>query len=331
MTNFALIGCGYWGKNYVRTMSNIPGMTLKYVVDLNTPKINMPEKTTFTKNIESVLDDATIKGVILAIPTEEHFKIAKEVINAGKNILIEKPFTNKYSDAEKLCEFAEKNKTVLMVGHIFKYNPGILDIKKRIDNNEVGEIRYLESRRVGLGPIRKDASVLWDLATHDIYLSTFLIGKNPISVNCAGRSYNGKIDDIAILNLSFPNDVISTIYVNWAHPKKERTLTVGGTKKAISFDDMVSEKVTIYERSVDFKIDAAADYGEFQATTRDGDILIPRIKISQPLEEELLHFKECVETGKKCFSDGYEGLQTVKILEAAEKSRKNKNIEIKIN
>lgn len=328
MKNLALIGCGYWGKNYIKSIENISDLNLKYIQDINKPA-SIPGYIRFTEDLNEILKDEEIQGVIIATPPDTHYDIALKAIQAKKNVLVEKPITTSSGDAEKLCEAARKNDVVLMVGHIFKYNSATRDVKKRLEEGEIGDIRYIESRRIALGPIRQSTSTLWDLAVHDIYIAKYLIGERPLSVSCVGESHNKSIDDIVSLNLRFPNDILTTIYANWEHPIKERKIIIGGTKKAILFDDVEpTDKIIIYDRGVDYN-PKTGDFGEFQAITRTGDTIIPKIKLNQPLEEELKHFSRCID-GEKCLTDGDEGLETIKILEAAEKSRKNGGVEVKI-
>ncbi len=325
--NVALVGCGYWGKNYVKTFADLDKTRLEYIVDSKTPKIKIPEGVRFISSMDEMLKDSNVDGVIVATPTNTHYDVAFKVLNAGKHVLVEKPITTKSEEARNLCGIAKENNLALMVGHIFRYNDAVCEVKKRIDEGEIGNLRYIEARRIGLGPIRNDVNVLWDLATHDIYLSNLFVGNNPCSVSCAGISHNGSLEDIANLTLKYHGGVMSTIYVNWEHPIKERKIIIGGTKKAILFDDVKpSEKIRIYDKGVDYQ-SAEGGFGEFQALTRDGDIVIPKLKLKSPLENEIVHFVDCIE-GKKCLSDGYEGLETVRILEAAEESMKNGGKEI---
>lgn len=330
MINLGLIGCGYWGKNYVSTIVNIPELNLKYVNDLKPPNVPLSENTIYTKNLEDVLKDQKIMGVIIATPTMTHYKLAAKAIESGKHVLVEKPMTSNTEDAERLCELAQANNVNLMVGHIFKYNIAVKTIQEKIFRGEIGELRYIEARRVGLGPIRQDVDVLWDFATHDIYISNMFVGKNPSAVSCIGISHNGELDDISSLNLKYENpDIMTTIYVNWEHPVKERKTIIGGSEKAILFDDMeVADKLKIFDRGVNY-LHTKIGYGTFQALTKQGDTLIPKLNLSAPLEDEIRHFVECM-NGEKCLSDGYDGLNVISILEAAEESKKNGGIEVKI-
>lgn len=329
--NLALIGCGYWGKNHLRTLNEIDAAELSYVCDNQEISIKIPERTKFAKDYKEILKEHCIDGVIIATPTSTHYSLAKTFLNAGKNVFVEKPLATKSSEAEELCYIAQRNGLVLMVGEIFRFNPALRYLSDLIKSKEVGDLRYIESRRVGLGPIRNDVSALWDLATHDIYISNFLVGRLPNSVSYQGISHNENHDDISCLNLKYKNpNVLTTIYVNWEHPIKERKIIVGATKKAVLFDDVEpSHKIIIYESGVNYQ-PSSGDFGEFQAATRDGDIIIPKLKLKQPLEEELKHFLECIKNDVPCLSSGCAGLQTVKVLEAAEVSRTRGGLEIRI-
>jgi predicted dehydrogenase len=328
--NLALVGLGYWGRNHYRVLNGLEEIDLKWACDSGIPKIKAGGNVRFTTQYQELIYDDSLQGVVLAVPTDAHYILGKEFLEAGKHVFIEKPLTNNTEQAEELCQIAQRKGVQLMVGDIFKFNAAVQFLKELIGKGELGNLRYLESRRVGLGPIRKDVSALWDLATHDIYLSRHFVGKKPISVNYQGVSHNGKVDDLCCINLKFPEEVMATIYVNWEHPIKERKFIVGGTEKAVLFDDVEpTDKITIFERGVDYQKDAG-DFGGFQTSIRDGNIVIPRLKLTQPLEIELKHFVGCILGRETCLSDGKEGLETVKVLEAAEKSRQQKGLEVSL-
>ncbi|MBM3232292.1 Gfo/Idh/MocA family oxidoreductase [Candidatus Pacearchaeota archaeon] len=331
--NVALIGCGYWGKNYLNLFDGdgIFGKAkLKYVHDIKQPSKKLPRDVTFTPNLEEVLLDPEINAVIIATPTKSHFDIVSKALNAGKHVLVEKPLTLNFEESKKLNNLSKEKNKILMVGHIFKYNAALREIKRRIDAGEIGQIKYLDARRVALGPVRQDASALWDLISHEIYIFMYLTEKSPISVSYSGEGYFNSVDDIVSVNIKFPGKVFATAYANWAHPVKERKLVIGGTKKAIVFDDThPSEKLTIYDRSIEY-LPNPNNFSEFQAGTREGDILIPKLNNSQPLIVQLDHFIKCLDGEEKCISDGEEGMQVVKILEAAEKSKSMGGAEVKL-
>jgi predicted dehydrogenase len=321
MKKVALVGYGYWGKNHLRTLKEIDSCKVSYVCD---PALENDEDRSglaFTRDYNRVLNDNSLDGVIIVTPTKTHYSLAKEFLRSGKHVFVEKPLTTRSFESKELCTLADKEGKCLMVGEIFRFNPAVIFMKSFINAGELGDLRYIESRRVGLGPVRNDVSVLWDLATHDVYISNLLVGASPDFISCMSISHNGRLDDIVCMNMNYPSlNMLSTVYANWEHPIKERLMIIGGTKKAIRFDDVQpSEKIAIYERGVDYQ-PATGDFGEFQAAIRGGGITLPNLKLKQPLEEELKHFLECFDDPSRCRSSGWVGFETVKVLEAAEKS-----------
>jgi predicted dehydrogenase len=329
----ALIGFGYWSKNYFNTIKEMDDISLDYICDSNDANLKNIRKK--YPNINCLNDfneilEKKIDGAIIVTPSSTHFDIAKKFLENGINVLVEKPMTIMSDDAKRLYEKADESGKILMVGHIFKYNPALNIAKKIVDSGEMGEIRYIESRRVGLGPIRNDVSALWDLATHDIYISNYLVGKMPTKISCIGISHNSKIEDIVSVNMKFGDQVLSTVYANWEHPVKERKIYIGGSKKAILFDDIeLSNKISIFDKGVTYQ-PSSGDFAEFIASLRDGDISIPQVPNTPPLKTEIEHFLKCIKGEEKCFTNGKEGYEVVKILEIAEESKKNGGIELDI-
>lgn len=334
MINLAIIGYGHWGRNHARTVENSKQARLITICDLHDQtclNINIPQTVQYTNDYKLVLRNEHIDAVIIATPTASHYSITKEALKAGKHVLVEKPITTSSEEALELVNLANQTNLTLMVGDTFRYNAGVRYLQELIRDGELGQVRSMESRRVGLGPIRNDVSALWDLATHDIYIATSFLRKQPDTISYQGISFNNHLDDVVSLTLKFSDpSVLAHIFASWIYPLKQRSFTVVGTKKAALFDDIqLSNKITLFDVGVDFH-PSTGDYGEFQASTRDGDILIPKLKLEEPLKVELEHFLECIATGKQSISSGYEGLQTVKILEAAEKSKKQGGLEIRI-
>lgn len=332
MKNIALIGCGYWGKNYINTFRDIDGAKLGHICDINEAnlkKYSSKLSDVFFYNNYKDITLTRINGVIIATNATSHFEIAKYFLEKNVGVFIEKPLTTKTDEAEELVKLAEYKKCPLMVGHIFEFNSPLNKVKDLVSKGEIGELRYLESTRKGLGPIRKDVSALWDLASHDIYISTSLTGQLPSKISCNGVSHNGSIDDIVSVNLFFDKDIISTIYANWEHPIKERKLYVGGTKKAILFDDVEPvNKVVIYDKGITYQ-PVGDSFTDFSTSIRDGDIIIPKVNGNNPLKDEIEHFLAYLDSGK-CIAPGSEGLKNVRILEAAELSRKNNGVGVDI-
>lgn len=330
---FALVGCGYWGRNFVRTIEDIDGASFKYICDPVRPKGLHARflEGKYVPDMRAVFEDPEVGSVVVATQVANHYPIVKGLLSLGKNVLVEKPMTLDSGEAEELVNLAESNNVCLMVGDIFMYNQAFNFVADLVKRGEVGKIRYIESRRVGLGPIRQDVSVLEDLATHEIYMLRHILGISPEAVSCVGISHNGAVDDIVSLNMRFPGGVFASVYANWEHPVKERKFVVGGDEKAIVFDDVAPvDKVVIFEKGVSYQPKSGA-FGEFQSSVRDGATVFPKVPMGQPLLAELSHFVECCsDKSKRCLTDGKWALETVKVLEAANESKKQNGLVIRL-
>jgi predicted dehydrogenase len=214
---------------------------------------------------------------------------------------------------------------VLMVGHIFEYSAPVIKVRDFIESGELGEIFYISSIRANLGLFQPDVNVAWDLASHDISIILMLMGGlMPEAVSCQGQGhYRRGVEDVAMLTLRFPRNVIAFIHVSWLDPNKIRRTTIVGSRKMLVYDDTaLQEKIRIYDKGVD--VHPYYDtYGEFQLAYRYGDITIPRIKESEPLKIECEHFVDCIINGRTPRTDGLSGLRVVSVLEAASTSLKN--------
>lgn len=333
VVNVGLVGYGYWGKNHLATLRDMDSLRTKWVCDqFNKPtRQAMPHDTNYTNSYENILRDKETEAVIIATPTSTHYDLAKQALQAGKHVLVEKPITQNVEQAQELLELSKSQGRVLMVGHTFIYNPAVSHMKDLIDKGNLGALRYIDSRRVNPGPIRQDVNSMWDLGTHDIYIALHLLGKSPQTVSYQGTSFNGKVDDVSNIVLKFPERVIANIHTNWMHPKKERIFVVGGEKKALSFTDTEpANKIHIYDMGVDFQ-PAEGGIGAFQSAISSGDIYIPKLPFKQPLMEELQHFVDCISKGTICKSDALNGINTLKVLEATDRSRLASGLEVRVS
>ena len=335
--NIATIGCGYWGPNLVRNLSEIEGANIAAICDIDKNKLNSLKKSypnikIATDNYKDILNNKEIDAVVVATPAITHYKIANECLLAGKHVLVEKPLAHNSKDAEELVKTAKEKKKILMVGHTFEYNPVVAKIKEYIKNGDIGKVYYIDCTRVNLGQIRDDVNVVWNLAPHDISVILYWLEPKEAKVSCKGIAHIRQgIEDVAYLTLELQNSIFVNIHVSWLDPVKTRKMTIVGSKKMILYDDLDSEaKIKIYDKGVDFKADPYA-YGAFQLKLRAGDILIPKIESSEPLRNECEHFIECIKKNKTPRTDGLNGLRVVKVLEAAQESLKNNGASIKVN
>ena len=329
MVSVSVIGCGYWGPNYVRIFSELRESKISYCCDLNEENLakvkHLYPAMKTTKDYKEVANDRNTDAVVVTTPLNTHHEIAKYCLERGKHVLIEKPFTSSSEEGKELMKIANKKKLVLMAGHVYEYHPGVRKLKEILTRGELGELYYMSAERVGLGPIRKYASALWDLATHDISIALYLLGTMPREVTAKGESYIQKnVEDLVFLTLKFPNDILCNILASWIAPEKIRKVTLVGSKGMAVFNDVEkSEMIKIYEREIDKTLlDTTPSYVDHQSIVRVGDIRVPRVDQAEPLKNMCKHFLECILERKKPLTDAHDGVNVVKVLEAAQASLK---------
>lgn len=319
----AQIGHGYWGPNLARNFYQLPDAELAYVVDASPDARANAERLYGCKTadaLEVVLSDPTVDGISLATPARTHHELASQALRAGKDVFIEKPLAMTVAEGEALVALANDEARILMVGHVFEYNPAVHYIKRAIEQGDLGEIYYLYSRRVNLGRVQSDINALWSIAPHDVSIAIHLLDQPPVAVSCQGAAcLNGEVEDVIFLTLHFADEVLCHIHVSWLDPSKTRELTVVGSQKMIVYDDVATEgKVRIYDKGAYRKGDPI--YGEFQYKLHSGDIWIPRIDMQEPLRLECAHFVDCIRTRNRPLTDGENGLRVVRVLEAGQRS-----------
>jgi predicted dehydrogenase len=326
MITVAVIGGGGWGKNHVRNFHEIQTCRLKMICDLN-EKVLAGHKAA-CKDVEVTTDagqifrDPEIQAVVIATDAPSHYRLARQAIDAGKHVFVEKPMTLAPSDAEDLVTRAEAAKLVLMVGHLLEYHPCVLQLRELVDKGQLGALRYMYCQRLNLGVVRKDENAWWSLAPHDVSIILFIMQAEPVTVTAQGQAYLQKgVEDVVFAQLKFADGRMAHIHVSWFDPHKTRMITLVGADKMATFDDMdASEKLRIYDKGVNV---AGSVVGYDQAISiRSGDILIPKTPGGEPLRIECLHFLDCIEKGKAPRSDGRDGLRVVRVLDAATRSLK---------
>lgn len=320
--SIALIGAGYWGKNLLRVFNELK--SLKRVCDIDAEIIKIRKKQypkiEMSENLKDVLNDKDITAVVIATPADTHYYLAKKFLKAGKDILVEKPFTLKSEQAEELLKIAKKNKKILMVDHLFLYHPALEKIKELIRKKEIGKIYYLNSRRMNLGIIRSKENALWSVAPHDVSLILEIIGCMPDEICANGEKYlsNNNID-FASASLKFKkNNISANFFVSWLNPEKERKLVIVGSRGMIVFDDMAKDKLKLYNyRIIQTKNEITGDLKIEAEKTKENPI---KIAEEEPLKNLAKHFLDCIQNRKTPKSSGEEALKIVRILEACEQS-----------
>jgi predicted dehydrogenase len=323
MIKVGQVGAGAWGKNLLRHFSAADSSDLIVCCDGNPVALQRireayPDIET-TADFSRLLKD-DIDAVVVATPPAAHFELCRAALEAGKDVFVEKPLVLRSVDGEHLRKLARKKERILMVGHIMVYHPAVLWLREAIAKRELGEIYYLYATRVNLGKVRDIENAMWSFAPHDISIMRFLLNEDPVRVSATGKSYlQPGIEDVVFMTLHYSGRLMAQIHVSWLDPHKMRQLTVVGQKKmAVFADTAATEKVTVFDKGIDAKLDYDT-YAEYLAL-RTGDIMIPKINTAEPLKEEVEHFLACVRNRVQPRSDVIDGLRTLRVLEAGQES-----------
>jgi predicted dehydrogenase len=322
-----VVGCGYWGPNLIRNFRALAGCHLKVMCDTSQERLQhmaklYPEVEQET-SYDRMLSEGGLDAVVIATSVRHHFPMAKASLLAGKHTFIEKPMASSAEQCEELVDIAENKGLVLMVGHTFLYSPAVRKIKEVVEWGDLGDIRYINARRLNLGLFQKDINVAWDLAPHDLSIILHIMGESPSMVNCRGSAHvTPGIEDVTTMCLTFRNNRSAIVQSSWLDPRKTREMTIVGSKRMIVYDDVAQiEKIKIY----DVRVDRPPHYdtfGEFHYAYHYGDMYVPYIKQEEPLKSECQHFLDCISEGIVPLTNGRQGLELVRILEASSQSLK---------
>lgn len=332
--NLALIGLGYWGPNLLRNFINIPKCNIRYCCDIDTKKLHeikrkFPHILT-TQDINEILDNDSIDAVILTTPTKTHFELSVQALNAGKDVLIEKPMVQSFQQAKILIQLAKKRGKILMVDHTFLFNPAVIKIKSLIDKGVIGKILYIDSTRTNLGLFQKDINVIFDLAAHDFSIIQFILGTQPKQISALGKSHFNNQIDVAYITAIYPEDISAHIHVSWLSPVKVRRMLITGTKKMIVYDEegVPAEKIRVYDKGVilDGPIN---NIEQIKIGYRTGDVWLPKIDNFEPLSLMAQSFVDSITSRKVLKSDGIFSSEIIKILETASNSLNKRTKEAK--
>ncbi|HTL70423.1 MAG TPA: Gfo/Idh/MocA family oxidoreductase [Candidatus Eisenbacteria bacterium] len=318
------IGCGQWGPNHIRTFFFNPGTQVVRICDTNPARLKAIQPlypgVQSTRDWREITRAKDLDAVVVATPVSSHFEIASDALEHGKDVLCEKPLTLKTFEAEALTQLADRRKRILMVGHVFLFNQGILKLKELLDQKTVGRNYYFHAKRTNLGPVRRDANAVYDLASHDISIFNFLMGAEPTVLSAVGKCYLQKgVEDVSFVSLEYPGGVLAHVHVSWLDPLKVRQITVVGSEKMITWDDLSqTAAVGIYSKRVQADEKFYRDFGEFNLLVKDGEVLIPSIKHVEPLKQQADHFVECIVKRRRPVSDGRFAAGVVRTLETIE-------------
>ncbi len=312
----AVIGCGKWGMNHVKTAYKILNKNLISVCDINSSAISKVEQVSkeikFTSNLDDVLNDSGINAVIVSTSAETHFDVAKKCLLANKNVLVEKPITLLSAEAFELINISNERKLKLMVGHVLLYHPAVLTMKDMIDEGLIGNLQYIYSNRLNLGTIRSEENILWSFAPHDISIIQFLTGSKPVYIGAKGAAFvQEKIEDTTLTYLKYPNNVHAHIFVSWLHPFKEHRVVVIGDKGMLVFQDSSkNEKLKFYKKGFSIVNGSIEKF--------DSDYEVISYPEKAPLEEEQKHFFDCIINDKTPRTDGVHAKDVLDVLEISQ-------------
>jgi predicted dehydrogenase len=319
VTTIGQVGLGYWGPNLARNFDDLAD--LRWLCDLD-PALRERYGHRFpsarlTDRWQDLLEDPELEAVAIATPVPLHYPMAKEALEAGKHVFVEKPPAMRGAEMEELCAIAVEKNLVLLPGHLLLYHPGVRKLKELIDAGELGEVLCIYGNRQNLGKIRRDENALWSLGVHDLSVVLFLIDEEPEEVWAHGNSFlTPGVEDVVFCYLRFPSGKIAHMHLSWLDPHKMRRITVVGRDRMVVFDDMELErKVTVYDKA---PWQRAETYGEWM--TRSGDIYIPKITTDEPLKLECQHFLSLIAGDGDAHVAARDGLSVVRTLEQLQSS-----------
>jgi predicted dehydrogenase len=311
--NVGQAGLGHWGKNLVRNFDELADLT--WICDSDEARraefgARYPNARV-TASFEEMLADDDLQAVVIATPVPTHHPLAKQALEAGKHVFVEKPPAMRAAEMEELVGLAEERGRVLMPGHLLLYHPGVQKLKELVDSGQLGDVLCVYGNRQNLGIIRTNENALWSLGVHDLSVILYLIGEQPSQAVANGNAFlNAGVEDVVFCYLQFPSGKIAHMHLSWLDPHKMRKLTVVGRDKMAVFDDMeLEQKITVYDKAPE---EPTGTYGEWR--TRTGDVFSPKISNDEPLKLECRHFLGLVENGW----DGremHDGLEVVRALE----------------
>lgn len=325
MKRIALIGYGYWGPNLLRNLFDTKNCLVIYCCDLSKEQLKKAKKRypsiITATNINQVINDPKIDGIVIATPTRTHFPIAEKALKNGKDVLIEKPMVMTVLEAKTLVDLAKQKKRIVMVDHTFLFNNAVLKIKELIDKKRLGKILYIDSVRINLGLFQPDVNVVFDLATHDFSIINFLLGNKPKSVSATGKSHLNKQEAVAYITATYPNNVMAHIHISWLSPLKIRQMLIIGSKKMVVYDeDEVAEKIRVYDKGVLMTQPGEPMKEQAIINYRSGDVWLPKLDIIESLSLLTDTFIKSIIDRQIPKSNGDFALEVMEALEASNKS-----------
>lgn len=333
MISIGVIGYGYWGPNIVRNFMGHSDCQVKMVCDNNPAALERASKLypalEFCSSPEDLLTSMDLDAVAVITPVSTHYELARQALENGKHVFVEKPFTFTSDEACRLIDLAAKKKLQIMVDHTFLYTGAVKKIKELIEQDSLGRILYYDSTRVNLGLFQHDVNVVWDLAPHDLSIMDFLVVVQAEALSATGTRHFGVHEDVAYLTVYYPNSMIAHFNVNWLSPVKIRMTLIGGEKRMLVWNDLKpDEKIKLYDKGVDIR--DSGDVYNLLVSYRSGDMVAPKVEQVEALKVETRCFLQSIQNGSQPHNDGEAGLRVVRMLEAADESLRGRGKLVKL-
>jgi UDP-2-acetamido-3-amino-2,3-dideoxy-glucuronate N-acetyltransferase len=310
MARTGLIGCGMWGRNLARNLSQLGALASVADRDAENAAAFADEFGGKADSIDAVLEQHDLDGIIIATPAFTHADLACRALAAGRHVYVEKPLAMSLDEANRIAAAARDARRVVMVGHLIRYHQAFITLQQEIASGRIGKVQHVMANRLAMGRIRSNESVIHDLCPHDTSLLLALIGEEPTSVSCAGASHitPGIIDHVSAM-FAFSDERTAAMNISWISPYKEHRLTVTGSSGSIVFDDSRpwAEKLTLFR-------DDIQPQGDGFAISRSEPVFLP-VDESEPLKQEVATFIDCCDTGKVPPTDLTEALAVQRVLE----------------
>lgn len=322
----AVVGCGYWGPNLARNLSETPEFRLHALCDRDPGVLRAlgrkhPHAHTVA-DFDDVLADDAVEAVVIATPPTTHAPLAKRALQAGKHVLVEKPLATCLSDGRELAEIASAADLTIMPGHTFVYSPAVNTVRQLIQEEVIGDIHFITSARMNLGKYQRDG-VVCDLAPHDLSILLYWLDEPIVEISASGSCvFREDVPETAFMTLTFASGTTANVQLSWLAPRKVRQMIVVGSKRMVQYDDTAAdEPVRVYDRGMD--VGPPSNFGEHQLVYRSGDVVIPRVQAQEPLRLELQDFARAIRTGEEPRSNVTLGLDIVAAVEMAAASMRH--------
>lgn len=318
--NIVLVGAGRFGMNHLRVWRKLEKEGFCALVGVVDSRLDILEDIKRSYSIPASPDLTSfltedVDAIDVVTPTNTHFDIGIECLNAGKHVLLEKPLTASYAEASELVNVSRQQKRILMVGHIFRYNSALREIKKLIDKGELGDVYYFFGHFMGIKDPRTDVGALYNYAVHHVDAYNYLINDLPQEITCTVGYFLGRaeFEDLAILTLKYPSGTVGHVEGSWLPPGKCRDLVVVGSRKSVT-SDLLEQKLLLHENHMEVQ-------GCYVKAVDNGTTEI-KVEFKEPLELELLDFINSINTGQKPLANEQTALDVIRIMEKGLESAK---------